>query len=107
MEETSGRDIEEGYISQDEQTCNRCYMYRTEQQTHIHIDFFSSAWLFKTRFPLSSSTVCGTNPHLAAMKDDILYHFSLGTATHDLPAMFGDIKVTTFMIILCVQNWPP
>ena len=43
MEETSGRDIEEGYISQDEQTCNRCHMYRTEQQTHIHIDFFSSA----------------------------------------------------------------
>ncbi|KPP77981.1 hypothetical protein Z043_102556, partial [Scleropages formosus] len=26
------------------------------------------------------------------MKEDILYHFNLGTATHDLPAMFGDVK---------------
>lgn len=32
------------------------------------------------------------NPHLAAMKDDILYHLNLGTGTHDLPAMFGDVK---------------
>ncbi|KAM8734528.1 uridine phosphorylase 1-like [Acanthopagrus schlegelii] len=48
----------------------------------------------------SCSTVCGTNPHLAAMKDDILYHFSLGTATHDLPAMFGDVK------FVCVGGSP-
>lgn len=27
------------------------------------------------------------------MKDDILYHFNLGTSTQDLPAMFGDVKV--------------
>ena len=32
MEETSGRATEEGSISQDRQTCNRCHMYRTEQQ---------------------------------------------------------------------------
>ncbi|XP_029958428.1 uridine phosphorylase 1 [Salarias fasciatus] len=32
------------------------------------------------------------NPHLDTLKDDILYHFSLGTKTHDLPAMFGDVK---------------
>ncbi|XP_018596111.1 uridine phosphorylase 1 isoform X2 [Scleropages formosus] len=32
------------------------------------------------------------NPHLDSMKEDILYHFNLGTATHDLPAMFGDVK---------------
>ncbi|XP_069763370.1 uridine phosphorylase 1 isoform X2 [Narcine bancroftii] len=33
-----------------------------------------------------------SNPHLATLKEDILYHFDLGTRTHDLPAMFGDIK---------------
>lgn len=33
------------------------------------------------------------NPHLEALADDVLYHFSLGTKTHNLPAMFGDVKV--------------
>lgn len=33
------------------------------------------------------------NPHLDALTDDVLYHFSLGTKTHNLPAMFGDVKV--------------
>lgn len=33
-----------------------------------------------------------SNPHLATMKEDVLYHFSLSTGTHDFPAMFGDVK---------------
>lgn len=33
------------------------------------------------------------NPYLDMMEEDILYHFSLGTKTHNLPEMFGDIKV--------------
>ncbi|XP_063070096.1 uridine phosphorylase 2 [Engraulis encrasicolus] len=32
------------------------------------------------------------NPHLDSMEEDILYHFNLGTKTHNLPEMFGDIK---------------
>ncbi|XP_055065662.2 uridine phosphorylase 1 [Misgurnus anguillicaudatus] len=32
------------------------------------------------------------NPHLDSMKEDFLYHFNLGTSSHDLPAMFGDVK---------------
>ncbi|XP_052003788.1 uridine phosphorylase 2 isoform X2 [Xyrauchen texanus] len=32
------------------------------------------------------------NPHLDSMEEDILYHFNLGTKTHDLPHMFGDVK---------------
>ncbi|XP_031413969.1 uridine phosphorylase 2-like [Clupea harengus] len=32
------------------------------------------------------------NPHLDSMEEDILYHFSLGTKTHNLPEMFGDVK---------------
>ncbi|KAF3839823.1 hypothetical protein F7725_018540 [Dissostichus mawsoni] len=34
------------------------------------------------------------------MKDDVLYHFGLGTATHNLPAMFGDVK------FVCVGGSP-
>ncbi|XP_062821512.1 uridine phosphorylase 2 isoform X1 [Anolis carolinensis] len=40
------------------------------------------------------------NPHLDLMDEDILYHFNLGTKTHDLPAMFGDIK------FVCVGGSP-
>ncbi|XP_068425869.1 uridine phosphorylase 1 isoform X1 [Clinocottus analis] len=40
------------------------------------------------------------NPHLEEMKDDILYHFGLGTGTHNLPAMFGDVK------FVCVGGSP-
>ncbi|XP_051577281.1 uridine phosphorylase 1-like isoform X2 [Myxocyprinus asiaticus] len=40
------------------------------------------------------------NPHLDYMKDDILYHFNLATSSHDLPAMFGDVK------FVCVGGSP-
>lgn len=37
------------------------------------------------------------NPYLDTMEEDILYHFSLGTKTHNLPEMFGDIKVRNML----------
>ncbi|XP_042640198.1 uridine phosphorylase 2 isoform X2 [Tyto alba] len=40
------------------------------------------------------------NPHLASMEEDVLYHLGLGTKTHNLPAMFGDIK------FVCVGSSP-
>ncbi|XP_061464714.1 uridine phosphorylase 2 [Rhineura floridana] len=40
------------------------------------------------------------NPHLDLMDEDILYHLDLGTKTHNLPAMFGDIK------FVCVGGSP-
>lgn len=54
------------------------------------------------------------NPHLDALKDDVLYHFGLGTGTHNLPAMFGDVKVIllyygnimTSMIFFFFKNTP-
>lgn len=52
----------------------------------------------KTTVPCSRVDV--HNPHLDRLKDDILYHFSLGTNTHDLPAMFGDVK------FVCVGGSP-
>ncbi|KAK5618277.1 hypothetical protein CRENBAI_020009 [Crenichthys baileyi] len=47
-----------------------------------------------------SRPVCVHNPHLDALKDDILYHFSLGTGSHNLQAMFGDVK------FVCVGGSP-
>lgn len=44
------------------------------------------------------------NPHVAAMKEDVLYHFSLSTSTHDFPTMFGDVKVKAGVLILGI--WP-
>ncbi|XP_039948547.1 uridine phosphorylase 1-like [Bactrocera tryoni] len=32
------------------------------------------------------------NPHIARMDEDFLYHLGLGTKTHNLPEMFGDVK---------------
>jgi len=32
------------------------------------------------------------NPNIADMEEDFLYHFALGTKTHDLKAMFEDVK---------------
>ncbi|XP_053121682.1 uridine phosphorylase 1-like isoform X1 [Hemicordylus capensis] len=40
------------------------------------------------------------NPHLEKMKEDVLYHFALGTGTHDFPALFGDVK------FVCVGGSP-
>ncbi|CAH1774885.1 unnamed protein product [Owenia fusiformis] len=32
------------------------------------------------------------NPHISNMDEDVLYHFALGTKSHDLKKMFGDVK---------------
>lgn len=39
------------------------------------------------------------NSHLDLMDQDILYHLALGSGSHDLRAMFGDVKVCSY--ILC------
>lgn len=39
------------------------------------------------------------NPYLDTMEEDILYHFSLSTKTHNLPEMFGDIKVCETVVL--------
>ncbi|XP_023569394.1 uridine phosphorylase 2 isoform X1 [Octodon degus] len=40
------------------------------------------------------------NPYLDTMDEDILYHLDLGTKTHNLPEMFGDVK------FVCVGGSP-
>ncbi|GCB80501.1 uridine phosphorylase 2-like isoform X1 [Scyliorhinus torazame] len=44
------------------------------------------------RDDLENGIVRVKNPHLASMTEDFLYHFDLGTKTHNLQAMFGDVK---------------
>jgi len=40
------------------------------------------------------------NPNICGMSEDVLYHFALGTKTHDLKLMFGDVK------FVCVGGSP-
>eukprot|EP00069_Balaena_mysticetus_P017478 bmy_10686T0 len=40
------------------------------------------------------------NPYLDSMDEDVLYHLDLGTKTHNLPEMFGDVK------FVCVGGSP-
>ncbi|XP_018573821.1 uridine phosphorylase 1 isoform X1 [Anoplophora glabripennis] len=44
----------------------------------------------KTRYP--DGTVRLRNPHIELMDQDILYHLALGSESHDLVEMFGDVK---------------
>ena len=32
------------------------------------------------------------NPHIQDMEEDVLYHLALGSGSHDLQQMFGDVK---------------
>lgn len=32
------------------------------------------------------------NPHIQSMQEDVLYHLALGSGSHDLEQMFGDVK---------------
>lgn len=43
------------------------------------------------RYP--DGTVRLRNPNIELMDQDILYHLALGSGSHDLVEMFGDVKV--------------
>jgi hypothetical protein len=32
------------------------------------------------------------NPHIQTMQEDVLYHLALGSGSHDLEQMFGDVR---------------
>ncbi|XP_006010743.1 uridine phosphorylase 1 [Latimeria chalumnae] len=54
----------------------------------------------KIEQPLQDGSIHLSNPYIERMKQDVLYHFELGTGTHDFPAMFGDVK------FVCVGGSP-
>lgn len=43
-----------------------------------------------------SESVQLKNPNISHMKMDFLYHLGLGNETHNLPKMFGDVKVSLY-----------
>lgn len=45
------------------------------------------------------------NSHLDLMDQDILYHLALGSGSHDLRAMFGDVKVVINNYIFVILLW--
>lgn len=53
---------------------------------------FYTYWNF-SHFRYSDGTVKLRNPHIELMDQDILYHLALGSGSHDLVEMFGDVKV--------------
>lgn len=44
------------------------------------------------------------NSHLDLMDQDILYHLALGSGSHDLRAMFGDVKVVMNNLIFVILS---
>lgn len=56
-----------------------------EKERSFKLDSFCS------RYP--DGTVKLRNPHIELMDQDILYHLALGSESHDLVSMFGDVKV--------------
>lgn len=52
---------------------------------------FCSHFLFFFRY--RDGSVRLRNPNIELMDQDILYHLALGSGSHDLVEMFGDVKV--------------
>lgn len=62
------------------------YLSTLDEDTNYEYDIFPHL----TRFP--DGAVRLRNPHIAEMDQDILYHLALGSGSHDLREMFGDVK---------------
>lgn len=50
-------------------------------------------YFYFLRFRYPDGTVKLRNPNIELMDQDILYHLALGSGSHDLHEMFGDVKV--------------
>lgn len=61
-------------------------------RTHTLTTLLLNLCLF-CRYPDGSVKL--RNPHIELMDQDILYHLALGSGSHDLVEMFGDVKVST------------
>lgn len=50
--------------------------------------------VFRFFYRYNDGTVKLRNPNIELMDQDILYHLALGSGSHDLHEMFGDVKVS-------------
>nr|CAD7574893.1 unnamed protein product [Timema californicum] len=62
---------------------DECLQIQEDEQNQQKIDS-------ETKY--ADGTVRLRNPHIELMDQDILYHLALGSESHDLIAMFGDVK---------------
>ena len=53
----------------------------------------------KTKVSENEAGVRLMNPHIQDMEEDVLYHLALGSGTHDLQEMFGDVRVSDMDIL--------
>lgn len=60
---------------------------------HINHTIELTGWCFSIFCRYSDGTVKLRNPNIELMDQDILYHLALGSGSHDLVEMFGDVKV--------------
>lgn len=75
----------------------RCYFY-----------FIFILLLFPCLHRYPDGTVKLRNPHIELMDQDILYHLALGSGSHDLVEMFGDVRVRfmrsiQFSLFICSE----
>lgn len=66
------------------------YQYLLKYRFFVKINLSKFCYDFRYE---DVSTVMVRNSHLDLMDQDILYHLALGSGSHDLRAMFGDVKV--------------
>lgn len=59
----------------------------------LHKNRFKMFFFISICYRYSDGTVKLRNPHIELMDQDILYHLALGSGSHDLVEMFGDVKV--------------
>lgn len=52
----------------------------------------------------SDGSVRLRNPNIELMDQDILYHLALGSGSHDLVEMFGDVKASRIGILRADNN---
>lgn len=64
-----------------------------ENRKHFFWHFIHKVSIF-FRFRYNDGTVKLRNPNIELMDQDILYHLALGSGSHDLEEMFGDVKVS-------------
>lgn len=94
---------------------NKCSILASIRWTNDICFYFTCNWALQslyilndwnfscsTNFRYPDGTVKLRNPNIELMDQDILYHLALGSGSHDLVEMFGDVKV--YYIIFLVAD---
>ncbi|XP_074096589.1 uridine phosphorylase 1 isoform X1 [Cotesia typhae] len=80
-------------LSQDELTNHVCQLkISSDCESDSNKNEFGGLKMLKSSVRYSDGSVRLRNPNIELMDQDILYHLALGSGSHDLVEMFGDIK---------------